>query len=112
MWSTKEFIPYFPIVLILIILILIHMWALRRSNYWKNRNIPNTPALPYVGNLLELFLWKKSSFDHIMDMYFDPRTKNEPVSGYHLLHKPALFIREPALIKKVLVQDFHIFTNR
>lgn len=49
---------------------------------------------------------------HISEIYSDPRMKDEAVVGIYVINKPALIIREPELIKSVLIKDFNRFSNR
>lgn len=36
----------------------------------------------------------------------------DDVIGFYILHKPFLLVRNPELIKQMLIKDFHIFPNR
>ncbi|XP_073811652.1 cytochrome P450 6g1-like [Musca autumnalis] len=45
-------------------------------------------------------------------IYEDPKFTDAPVVGIYGLYKPSLLIREPELIKSILIKDFDRFCNR
>ncbi len=80
--------------------------------YWKRRKIPSIESKPIVGSLTELITFRKCVAEQFSDFYFDEKTKDKPFVGIHMFHKPAIILRDPELIKRVLVKDFTTFTNR
>ncbi|XP_034477529.1 cytochrome P450 6g1-like [Drosophila innubila] len=90
----------------------IYMWFQRNHSYWKRKGIPYIKPTPILGNTLAVFQQKRFFGMHISDIYRDPRMENEAVVGIYVFNKPALVIREPELIKSVLIKDFNRFTNR
>ncbi|XP_061391784.1 cytochrome P450 6g1-like, partial [Musca vetustissima] len=46
------------------------------------------------------------------EIYDDPKFHNESVVGVYGLYKPSLLIRDPELIKAILIKDFDKFCNR
>ncbi|XP_037812133.1 LOW QUALITY PROTEIN: probable cytochrome P450 6t3 [Lucilia sericata] len=81
-------------------------------SYWKRRNIPFIKPLPLVGNLLDLILLKVSFGELFQQLYEHPTLQNRDYGGIFVLQQPALIIREPELIRKLLIKDFDMFLNR
>lgn len=90
----------------------VYIWFQRSHSYWRRKGIPYVQPTPILGNTLALFKQENSFGMHISDIYSDPRMKDEAVVGIYVVNKPALIIREPNLIKSVLIKDFNRFSNR
>ena len=81
-----------------------------QNDYWKARRIKYVNALPIFGSYLPVALMRKSEGELINDIYKE--YKGEKVVGYFKLKcQPGLIIRDPGIIHKVLVKDFHHFAN-
>ncbi|XP_037043595.1 probable cytochrome P450 6g2 [Bradysia coprophila] len=100
------------ICFILTILTGLYCSSLYINSYWKRNKIPFISAKPIAGNLLDLLLFRKSVAEIFSDIYNDQATSHKPIVGIHFFHKPALVIKDPELIKKVLVKDFNSFNDR
>lgn len=94
------------------ILIGLYCYILYINSYWKRNKIPYVPAKPIAGNLLDVILFRKSAAELFSDIYNDPATADKPFFGIHFFYKPVLVIKDPELIKKVLVRDFGSFNDR
>ena len=81
-------------------------------SYWKKRHIAYVKPLPVIGNLWQLLLLKVSFGELFQNLYEHPDLKNSDYGGIFILHQPALILRDPALIQKVLIKDFNMFANR
>lgn len=91
---------------------LVNWWQWSSRRFWKVNGVPYIPGIPFIGAFKEAFLFKKSIGELILDLYNDELTKNEPISGFFFFHKASLIIREPELIKRILVKDFNFFQDR
>lgn len=67
---------------------------------------------PILGFITDNLFGRKSPYDNYLDIYNNPEFKDEPFFGIFIFHKPALMIKDPELIKKIMVTDFHKFGNR
>ncbi|XP_037874501.1 cytochrome P450 6B1 [Bombyx mori] len=79
-------------------------------DYWKDRGIFSPPALPVVGHILSVVLFREQGgmcFKRIYDTYTDQR-----FLGTHQFYQRTLVIRDPELIKRVCVNDFQHFVDR
>ncbi|KAK7793761.1 hypothetical protein R5R35_000958 [Gryllus longicercus] len=85
-------------------------WSLRRAGYWRRRGVPGPAPAPLVGNLWPLLRLRVGPGDFVGDIYRS--APDSPYVGFFILDKPCLVLRDPALIKRVLVRDFHAFAAR
>ncbi|XP_061391502.1 cytochrome P450 6g1-like [Musca vetustissima] len=93
-------------------IILFAIWCRRTYTYWKRHGIPYVKPLPIIGTLKDVFKMEKNVALHIADMYNYRGMEKEPVVGIFVLHQPALVIREPLLIKSILIKEFYNFHDR
>lgn len=59
-----------------------------------------------------MLTFKKCVAEQFYDFYFDEKTKDKPFVGIHMFHRPAIIIRDPELLKRILVKDFASFSDR
>uniref|UniRef100_A0A1I8M8W3 Uncharacterized protein n=1 Tax=Musca domestica TaxID=7370 RepID=A0A1I8M8W3_MUSDO len=100
------------VYLLLIAVALFVAWCRSTYTYWKRYGIPYVKPLPLIGTLKDVFRMEKNVALHIADMYNYRGMEKEPVVGIYVLHQPALVIREPLLIKSVLIKEFYNFHDR
>lgn len=77
--------------------------------YWKKRGIPFLePSFP-AGNAWEMILAKKA----IGEVYngFYQKLSGHKFAGLYHIHRPALFVLDPDLIKNFFVKDFEHFQD-
>lgn len=98
--------------LLLVALLFWWLWNEWSNTYFRRLNVPYIPAPMLGGHLKEMILYRKAMTDVIMDIYNDPKTKDEPVVGVRFLHKHGIVIKDLELLKRVLVKDFHNFQDR
>ncbi|XP_030377224.1 probable cytochrome P450 6t1 [Scaptodrosophila lebanonensis] len=88
------------------------LWQRHHYNYWKRRNVPHIPATPIVGNVWRLLRYRCCFGDQFRELYEAPEAVGEAYVGIHVLHNHAILLREPTLIKRILVEDFAQFSSR
>ncbi|KAL0870364.1 hypothetical protein ABMA27_005374 [Loxostege sticticalis] len=82
----------------------------RNFEYWKKRGVPFVKPTFLFGSLKEPFLRMKSLTQLHTQWYQE--YPNEKVVGYFFTSTPGLIIRDPELVKRVLVTDFASFYDR
>ncbi|KAK4327904.1 hypothetical protein Pmani_001654 [Petrolisthes manimaculis] len=97
-------------LLLLALLLVCVLWYSRgRHNYWANRGIPSTPALPVIGHAHQLFLnkypWEMFERDYKLHSRIG-------LYGRYEMFSPVLVVTDPDLLKQILVKDFDNFTDR
>lgn len=102
------------IILLIFVLIftLAYYFLNKHRNYFKDRNVPFIKSHPILGTLKEVHLMRKGIYESFLDIYNDKDLRDEPFFGMFLLYKPAIFVKDPELIKRVLIKDFNSFSNR
>lgn len=99
-------------LLIGLIFLLIFLWAYKKNNYWKDNNIPYLPSNSIFGNFQEFLIMRKSIPEVFSEIYYSKDLVNLSFFGIRLFHMPAIFVKDPELIKNVLVKDFQYFSDR
>ncbi|KAL3283522.1 hypothetical protein HHI36_006661 [Cryptolaemus montrouzieri] len=92
-----------------LLLYLIHKYISRNFDYWEKRNIPFLKPKPFVGNFLEVIIRKCDIGHHFASLY---NLSNEPYFGMFIISKPILVVRDPEILKHILVKDFDVFIDR
>ncbi|XP_025263422.1 probable cytochrome P450 6a13 [Camponotus floridanus] len=82
------------------------------SNYdfWKSRGIRGPKPIPVFGNFKDVKLNKKFAGDYLMELYNE--YKNESMIGIFNRKTPILIVKNPDLIKDILIKDFSKFADR
>ncbi|XP_061719500.1 cytochrome P450 6B1-like isoform X2 [Cydia pomonella] len=98
------------IVLVVLFASLAYLYGTRSFKYWVERGVKHDKPLPVFGNALDKFLQKIS----LCDLYSEAYRKfpNEKFVGLYLANDPKLILRDPELIKHVLITDFQHFHAR
>jgi cytochrome P450 family 6 len=65
---------------------------------------------PFVGNLKECVLVQRNIGEQLQRIYNEHSDK--PYVGIFSFDKPSLLIRDPELVKDILVKEFHTFMDR
>ncbi|XP_055853972.1 probable cytochrome P450 6g2 [Episyrphus balteatus] len=101
-------------LLLLVISILFggYIWTKYNLLYWRRKNVPFVEPNILLGNLVDMLKFTQSSAENLQQMYNHKNAQDQPVLGIYILSKPALLIREPELIKSILVKNFNKFSNR
>ncbi|XP_017879816.1 probable cytochrome P450 6a14 [Ceratina calcarata] len=92
------------------VLFLVYRYFVSKLAFWQKRGVsgPN-PSLLW-GNFKDVFLGKISFSKVLEDAYYNYR--DESMVGLYAGHKPILVLRNPDLIKDVLIKDFPKFVDR
>lgn len=97
------------LILTITLTITLYLYLARNNNYWKKRGIPYLKPLPFFGNVRDIFLIKKSLGDCCRSLY---ERSDKPYVGIFVCDDPYLLLRNPEVIKSILIKDFAYFMNR
>ncbi|XP_073965058.1 cytochrome P450 6B6-like [Choristoneura fumiferana] len=89
---------------------LIYLWSTRNHDYWKTRGVKYDKPVPFIGSIRRVFFQKVNFAQYLAELY--QKYPNEKYVGYFGGHAVSLLIRDPELIKHVLVSDFNYFYAR
>lgn len=102
---------YDTLILIVISLFLYLYWSFKKTySFFEQNGIPYLkPSFPF-GNMSQIFLLRTS----LAEIYRDIYNKLEPhkFGGIFAVKKKTIIIRDPELIKNVLIKDFEYFHDR
>jgi cytochrome P450 family 6 len=93
-----------------VVLTAIYLYFRASYSYWQKRGVPSLKATPPFGNLGKAMLPGKNSRQVINDLYKE--FEGHKFAGLYNFTTPALLLRDPELIKTVLVKDFDKFHSR
>ncbi|CAD0202384.1 unnamed protein product [Chrysodeixis includens] len=100
----------FTAALVLGALLALYLYGTRTFRYWRDRGIKHDTPLPYLGTNAQEYLMRKSMTQMAVDAY--RKYPNEKVVGIFRSTKPELVIRDPEIIKRILLTDFQYFYPR
>lgn len=116
-WLKKEkergekIMAYIEILCGIIVSMLVFYYYFTSAfNFWKIRGIPGPKPKFLFGNIRDIILSRISTPTFIKNIY-DTYT-NEPMVGLYMGRNPILLLKDPELIKDVLIRDFSKFADR
>ncbi|XP_013141653.1 PREDICTED: cytochrome P450 6B6-like [Papilio polytes] len=98
----------FTIAVVFVLCVAVYLYSIRTFKYWETKGIKHDKPIPFFGNNLPMYLWKKS----IAQIATELKYPNEKVVGFYRAMRPELLIRDPEIVKRVLVTDFGNFHMR
>ena len=91
----------------IILLTCVYYYYKNAFNFWKKKGIKFVkPVIPF-GSIKNMIFLKKTFAEVFKDFYDE--FPEEPYVGIYELTTPSLLLRDPELIKHVLVKDFSYF---
>jgi hypothetical protein len=84
----------------------IYWYSTCTFNYWKQKGIPYLKPTPGFGNTRQMFF--KISFAEQFKIFYD-KFDGKPFCGVFQFRSPILVVRDPNIIKLVMVKDFPHF---
>ncbi|CAG9860039.1 unnamed protein product [Phyllotreta striolata] len=91
------------------ILFLIIYKHLKTFNYWTERGVYSPKPVPFFGNAYKILTFTKHASEVFKELYDQT---DEPYLGIFLFDKPFLLLKDPKLIKRILLKDAHLFKDR
>ncbi|KAK2586912.1 hypothetical protein KPH14_009845 [Odynerus spinipes] len=99
------------VVLVAIAVIFFRIYAKYKLNYWKRRGVESLPADLIFGNFKDAVLFRSAPGWHLGQLYKQAR-QDAPYVGFYIFHKPCLLLRDPEIIKQIMIRDFENFSDR
>ncbi|XP_069690204.1 cytochrome P450 6k1-like [Periplaneta americana] len=92
------------------LLVAVYFYYAHKFTYWKKRGVITPKPIPVFGNFLMAMLQKRSPGQIVLDVY--NAGPQEPYVGFYIFSRPSIVIREPNIIKQILMKDFNYFSDR
>ncbi|XP_028165227.1 cytochrome P450 6B7-like [Ostrinia nubilalis] len=93
-----------------VILCSFYLYARKKYSYWSDKGVKGPTPFPIVGNFGSVILVKDSVQQYIKTVHL--KYAGEKLVGVYRGFQPMLLVRDPDLIKQVMVKDFHKFQDR
>ena len=91
------------------LLVLTYLYFQKKYQYWTNKGIVQIePTFP-LGSLPDWVTKKKSIYDKLLE--HEQVTKGTPYYGLYFLNNKVLMVRDPDMIRQVLIKDFDHFVG-
>ncbi|KAJ8668546.1 hypothetical protein QAD02_010209 [Eretmocerus hayati] len=103
---------YLLLAVFLVSLILLsYCYLTWNFNYWKNQGVRSAPnTIPGFGNTLSV-LTLKENLSTVCNRLYKSCLPETSMIGMYFMRTPLLVVRDPDLIRNVLVKDFKSFKN-
>ncbi|XP_051154138.1 cytochrome P450 6k1-like isoform X2 [Leptopilina boulardi] len=98
------------IVTILSVITAAYIYMTRKFKHWKKKGIMEIKPTAFVGNMGDCLMMKTSPGLLFKQVYNEG--KGLPYVGMYIFDKPTLLLRDPEIIKRVLIKDFNYFSDR
>ncbi|KXJ70812.1 hypothetical protein RP20_CCG022414 [Aedes albopictus] len=111
-YSNISGAPMVPLALLTAIALICCYLVWKRHNFWNNHGVPYVLEIPAVGNFSSVALQIHSMFDYVARIYGHVRTRDADFFGVNIFFRKALVVRNPDMVKQMLVRDSRYFINR
>ena len=101
---------YVGVLLTVILLLASFLYYLKMFKYWEKRGVTQVSLLVFLKNFVNFVLNMDSPGKSMLKYY--NYNQNEPYIGFYALNKPALLLRDPAIINELLVTEFNSFSDK
>lgn len=82
------------------------------ESFFIKNNVPYVSSSILGGSLRDVLLSRQPMAHAMLELYAEAAKRDVPCIGARFLNKNCLIIRDLELVKRVLVQDFHHFSDR
>lgn len=82
----------------------------QHNSIWEKKKVPCVKKGFLFGNVFPVFTTKLSMGQLFEKLYW--KGGNSPYFGFYVTNKPALLIKDPAILRQVMVKDFNYFMHR
>lgn len=90
----------------------LYLYLKYNASYFKRKGVPYIPGNSFVGNIADMAFSRTDPTNMVCKWYNDPAGKDLPYVGMRVFHQNAILIKDPELVKRVMIKDFNKFNNR
>lgn len=98
------------VAIVLLAAVALYVYGTRTFSYWHKKGVKHDTPLPFVGTNALVYFMRKSMSQIAVDTYW--KYPEEKVVGFYRSMNPELVIRDPEIVKRILLTDFHYFYPR
>lgn len=111
LFLTMIFAGFLYIFLIVVgVIVLFWVFSTSTFDYWKHQGVFYLKPTPFFGNMGSLLLMKLSAHEMYDQLY--RLIDKFPYGGFFQMRTPVLVLKDPELIRRILITDFKYFTDR
>lgn len=92
------------------LLLAFYYYSTSTFDFWKSRGVRGPKPVFLFGNTIDLMFARISMVAYQQNLY--KVYKNEPMIGLYMRRSPVLILKDPELIKDVMIRDFSKFADR
>lgn len=96
-------------ILLVLLLSVFYLYLRYVYSYWSRHGFPYLQPWIPIGNLTRVAKREQGFNENLFELHTQT---SEPFVGIYMLFKPALLVRDPTLIQRMLVNDFPSFHDR
>lgn len=101
---------YWSILLSIVVGVVSIHYLFKNFNFFKRHGIVHVPSIPIFGSTTSIIFRRASTMDFIQKIYnYNPNAK---YIGFYATKNPTFLLRDPELIKTILVKNFETFPDR
>lgn len=97
------------LVLLLVVIGLVYLYLKHQYSYWSRRGVDQLKPKFFVGNFGDVIMQRANFFIHMGTLYDQFKGK---FGGVYMFTKPGILIKDPQLIRQILIKDFDTFSDR
>jgi cytochrome P450 family 6 len=98
------------LALLVILVSVFFIYKKKKYSYWSDKGVIGPSPLPVVGNFGKVILQTQSANQCVKEVHLN--FAGHKLVGLYRGFQPVILVRDPELIKHVLVKDFQIFQDR
>lgn len=82
------------------------------ANYFRRKCVPYIPANILFGNIADGILGRIDSTEMVNQWYNHPAGLDQPYVGMRFFNDNIILVKDPELVKQILIKDIDVFSNR
>nr|CAD7575657.1 unnamed protein product [Timema californicum] len=92
------------------VVVFLYWYLTSTFSYWEKRGVPFVKPLPVFGNVADHIFLRNTSSESYAKIY--KKLEGHQFGGFYSGSTPNLIVRDPVIIKQILVKDFNHFIDR
>ncbi|CAG2058750.1 unnamed protein product [Timema podura] len=92
------------------VIVFLYWYFSSTFSYWEKRGVPYVKPLPVFGNVVDYIFLRNTSAESYVKIY--NKLEGHQFGGFYSGSTPNLILRDPLIIKQIMVKDFNHFIDR